>query len=74
MMQQSCGMKDLNFNSIGNTVWQPYWIEGKILNNIYSGTTASMNVKLKNYNPAGMGTVSVKFQPNCPHGLAAIII
>ena len=55
-------------------VWQPCWIEGKILNNIYSGTTASIYVKLQNYNLADMRNIGLKFQPNWPHGLAAKII
>ena len=59
---------------IGHMVWQPYWIEGKILNNVYSGTTASFNVKLHNYDLAGMSNERFKFQPDQPQGLAAIII
>ena len=54
-------------------VWQPYWIEEKILNNVYSGTAASFNVKLHNYDPADMWNVRFKFAPNRPQGLAARI-
>ena len=74
MMEQSCAMKVLNFNSIGPMVWQQCWIEGKILNNIYSGTAASIYAKLDNYNLADMQNIGLKFQPDRPRNLAARII
>ena len=52
-------------------VWQPYWIEGKILNNVYSGTTASINVNLHSYDAAVMWNEGFEFQLDRPHGLAA---
>ena len=59
---------------VGHMVWQPYWIEGKILNNIYSGTAASIYAKLDNYNLADMQNIGLKFQPDRPRNLAARII
>ena len=73
MMEQSCGMKGLNFNSIGPVVWQPCWIEGEILINVYSGTTASINVNLQSYDGALMWNEGFKFQLHRPHGLAAML-
>ena len=58
---------------LGHIVWQPYWIEGKILNNVYFGTAASIDVKLHNYDIADMGNVRFKFQLDQPHGLAIIL-
>jgi len=54
-------------------VWQPYWIEGKILINVYSGTTASINVKLQLYDGTFMSNEVFKFQLDRPHGLAAML-
>ena len=34
---------------MGHMVWQPYWIEEKLLNNVFSGTTSSIDMKLQNY-------------------------
>ena len=55
-------------------VWQPYWIEGKILNNVYSETTASINVRLHNYDQLDMWNGCFKFQPRQPQCLAGRII
>ena len=46
---------------VGHMVWQPYWIEGKILNIVYSGTTASFNVKLERYDQGEMWNASLEF-------------
>ena len=60
MIERLGRMKGLNFNSISPMVWQPCCIEGEILSNIYSGTAASIYVKLHNYNPAAMWNESFK--------------
>ena len=57
----------------GHMVWQPNWIEGKILNNVCSGTAASFNVNLHIDDDAEMWNVSFKFQSDQPHGLAAVL-
>ena len=58
---------------VRHIVWQPYWIEGKILINVYSGTTASINVKLQFYDGTVMCNEGFKFQLDRPHGLAAML-
>ena len=64
----------LNYNPISHMVWQPYWIEGNILNNVYSGTAALINVSLHSYDVAFMWNACFKFQPDrLPHSVAAIL-
>ena len=55
-------------------VWQPYWIEGKILINVYSGTTASINVKHQLYGGTLMRNEGLKFQRDRAQGLAAMLV
>ena len=54
-------------------VLQPYWIEGKILINVYSGTAESINMKLNSYDVAEMWNEDLKFQLERPHDLAAML-
>ena len=56
-----------------DTVWQPYWIEGKILINVYSGTATSINVKLQRDDAADIRNEVFKFQLDRPHVLAAML-
>ena len=63
----------LTLFDIGQMVWQRYWIEGKILNNVDSGTATSINVKLHKFDLTDMVNVRFKFQPDRPHGSAAIL-
>ncbi len=58
---------------VRHIVWQPYWIEGKILINVYSGTAASINVKLQSYDGTVMWNEGFKVQLDRPHGLAAML-
>ena len=46
----------------------------KILNNVFSGTIESIDVKLHNYDPVVMGNTCFKFQFDWTHGMAASII
>ena len=43
-------------------------LKEKILNNVYSGTAPSFNVKLHNYDQADMWNVRFKFQPDRSQG------
>ena len=58
---------------VQHIIWQPYWIEGKILINVYSGTAESINMKLHSYDEAVMWNDESKFQLNRPHGLAVML-
>ena len=58
---------------VRHNVWKPYWIEGKILINAYSGTATSINVKLQRDDAADIQNEVFKFQLNRPHVLAAIL-
>ena len=58
---------------VQHILWQPYWIEGKILINVYSGTATSINVKLQKDDAAYMCNEGFKFQLDRPHGLAAML-
>ena len=50
------------------------WDWWKILNNAFSGTASSTDVKLHNYDLVVMANKCFKFQFDRTHGLAAIII
>ena len=52
---------------VRHIVWQPYWIEGKILINVFSGTATSINVKLQRDDAADMRNEVFKFQLDRPH-------
>ena len=56
-----------------DTVLQPYWTEGKILINVYSGTATSINVKVKRDDAADLWNEVFKFQLDRPHALAAML-
>ncbi len=45
----------------------------KILNNVYSGTTVSINVKHQSYDGTGMWNEGLKFQLDRAQGLAAML-
>ena len=42
--------------------------ERKILNNVFSGNTQSIHMKLQNYHLVVMGNTCFKFQPDWTHG------
>ena len=69
-------MRNKKFSSpfdVRHIVWQPSWIEGKILINVYSGTTVSINVKHQSYDATAMWNEGLKFQLDRAQGLAAML-
>ena len=75
-MYDPLSMTNKNFTlpfDVRHIVWQPYWIEGKILIDVYSGTATSINVKLQRDDAADIRNEVFKFQLDRPHVLAAML-